>query len=138
MLDLFQHLIPFVLRPRNKPDLERISPGFGVTELHFWDSHGYYMPPAYSVWEEFGDDSLPTDTVVVRLLGADRYGIEKKTRKHWTEIVDPQDGTINQTSELIKERLPRKFDVYANFNNRLEGSAPLSIQKLLATIARWS
>ncbi len=30
MPDLFQHLIPFVLRPRNKPDLERISPGFGV------------------------------------------------------------------------------------------------------------
>ena len=38
MLDLFQHLIPFVLRPRNKPDLERISPGFGMTEQHFWDS----------------------------------------------------------------------------------------------------
>ncbi len=96
---------------------------------------GYYMPSAYSVFEKFGKASLPTNTVVVRLLGADRQGIEKKTRKHWTEIVDPRDKTIEEISELLKKLLPQKFDIYANFNNHLEGSAPLSIEKFILTLA---
>ena len=97
---------------------------------------GYYMPPASDVFEKFGAASLPTKTVVIRLLGADRQGIEKKTRKHWTEIVDPRDKTIEKISELVRKLIPKKFDVYANFNNHLEGSAPLSIQKLLQALAK--
>ncbi len=97
---------------------------------------GYYMPPASGVFQKFGTASLPTKTAVIRLLGSDRQGIEKKTRKHWTEIVDPRDKTIEEISELIKKLIPKKFDVYANFNNHLEGSAPLSIQKLLEVLAR--
>lgn len=97
--------------------------------------HGYYMPPAYGVFEKFGTAALPTKTVAIRLLGADRQGIEKKTRKHWTEIVDPQDKTIKGISELVKKLIPQKFDVYANFNNHLEGSAPLSIERFIASLA---
>ncbi len=96
---------------------------------------GYYMPSAYSVFEKFGAASPPTETVVIRLLGADRQGIEKKTRKHWTEIVDPRDKTITEISELLRKLIPQKFDVYANFNNHLEGCAPLSIEKFIAALA---
>ncbi len=92
---------------------------------------GYYMPSAFSVFEKFGDASLPTNTIVVRLLGLDRQGIEKKTRKHWTEIVDPRDKTIEEILGVLKKLLQQKFDVYANFNNHLEGSAPKSVQKLV-------
>ncbi len=96
---------------------------------------GYYMPPAYGVFEKFGTDSLTSNTVVVRLLGSDRQGIEMKTRKHWTEVVDPRDKTIKEISELVKKLIPKKFDVYANFNNHLEGSAPLSIARLVRLLS---
>ena len=97
---------------------------------------GYYMPPAYGVFEKFGKASLPTKTVVVRLLGSDRQGIEKKTRKHWTEVVDPRDKTIEEISDLVKKLIPEKFDVYANFNNHLEGSAPQSISKFIRLLEK--
>ncbi len=97
---------------------------------------GYYMPPAFEVFEKFGTASLPTKTVVVRLLGTDRQGIEKRTRKHWTEIVDPRDKTIKEISEIVKKLIPKKFDVYANFNNHLEGSAPLSIEKFIKALMK--
>jgi uncharacterized protein YecE (DUF72 family) len=96
---------------------------------------GYYMPSAASVFEKFGKVSLPTKKVVVRLLGPDRQGIEKKTRKRWTQIVDPRDKTIGDIAELVLKLIPEKFDVYANFNNHLEGSAPLSIAKFVSALA---
>lgn len=92
---------------------------------------GYYMPSAASVFEKHGKASLPVKNVVIRLLGADRQGIEKKTRKRWTQIVDPHDKTIGEVADLVLKLIPQKFDVYANFNNHLEGSAPLSIAKFV-------
>lgn len=92
---------------------------------------GYYMPSPFSVFEKFGYASLTTSNVVIRLLGPDRQAIEKKTRKHWAEIVDPRDKTIKDISQLVRKLIPAKFDVYANFNNHLEGSAPLSIARFI-------
>ncbi len=93
------------------------------------------MPPAYGVFEKFGTDSLTSNTVVVRLLGSDRQGIEMKNRKHWTEVVDPRDKTIKEISELVKKLIRKKFDSCADFNNHLEGSAPLSIAKSVGLLA---
>ena len=95
---------------------------------------GYYMPSAASVFEKYGEASLPVKNVVIRLLGADRQGIEKKTRKRWTQIVDPRDKTIGEVAGLVLKLIPQKFDVYANFNNHLEGSAPLSIAKFVQAL----
>lgn len=97
---------------------------------------GYYMPSAYGVYQIFGNASLPTRKVVVRLLGADRQAIEKKTDSHWTKIVEPRDQKIKEVSDFAKSLLPQKFEVYANFNNHLEGSAPLSIAKLIELLGR--
>lgn len=141
----FDYLGPFL---QDLPDgyvyaIEIRNPNYLKPEyFRFLKSHnvghvfvdGYYMPSASSVFEKFGAASLPTRTVVVRLLGADRQGIEKKTRKHWTEIVDPRDKAISEISEMLRKLIPQKFDVYANFNNHLEGSAPLSIEKFITAL----
>ncbi len=92
---------------------------------------GYYMPPVAGIYEKFGDLALTCDNVVIRLLGADRQGIEKKTNKKWTEIVEPRDEALKEIAEFVSKLIPLKFDVYANFNNHLEGSAPLTIKKFL-------
>ncbi len=94
------------------------------------------MPPASDVFEKFGAASITTRSAIIRLFGADRQGKEKRTCKHRTEIVDPRDKIIADISELGKKLIPKKFDDYANFNNHLEGSAPLSIQKVLEALAR--
>ena len=131
-LDSLPSEIPFAIETRN--------PNYLKTEyFDFLKSHntghvfvdGYYMPAAANIFEEHGRASLPTRYVVVRLLGSDRQGIEKKTRKRWTQIVDPRDKTIKEIAEFVKRLLPQKFDVYTNFNNHLEGSAPLSIAKFV-------
>lgn len=96
---------------------------------------GYYMPSAASVFEKCGSASVPAKNVVIRLLGSDRQAIEKKTRKRWTQIVDPRDKTIKEIADLALKLIPQKFDVYANFNNHLEGSAPLSVAKFISALA---
>ncbi len=97
---------------------------------------GYYMPPAYSVFEKFGPVSIPTEKAVIRLLGSDRQAIEKKTRKRWVEVVEPRDKTINEISQFVRKLFPKKYEVYANFNNHLEGSAPLSILKFIEALMK--
>ncbi len=97
---------------------------------------GYYMPSAASVFEKHGSASLPGKNVVIRLLGSDRQAIEKKTRKRWTQIVDPRDKTIEEIAALVMKLIPEKFDVYANFNNHLEGSAPLSVSKFISALSK--
>jgi uncharacterized protein YecE (DUF72 family) len=97
---------------------------------------GYYMPSAASVFGKHGTDSLPAKNVVIRLLGSDRQGIEKKTRKRWTQIVDPRDKTIAEIADMVLKLIPEKFDVYANFNNHLEGSAPLSVSKFISALLK--
>ncbi len=97
---------------------------------------GYYMPSATSVFEKHGSASSPGKNVVIRLLGSDRQAIEKKTRKRWTQIVDPRDKTIGEIAALVLKLIPEKFDVYANFNNHLEGSAPLSVAKFISALSK--
>ncbi len=96
---------------------------------------GYYMPPVADLFAKHGKATLPTEEVVIRLLGSDRQEIEKTTRKRWTQIVDPRDKTINEIAKLVLDLIPEKFDVYANFNNHLEGSAPLSVAKFVEALS---
>lgn len=143
MSAFFDHAGPFLdkLPDQFNYGIETRNPNYLKNEyFEFLKSHhtghvfadGYYMPPVAAVFEEHGKSSLPTKTVVIRLLGADRQGIEKKTRKRWTRIVDPRDKTLKEISEFVARLIPEKFDVYANFNNHLEGSAPLSISKFVS------
>lgn len=89
---------------------------------------GYYMPPVWSVFNEFKDQIK--STAVIRLHGPDRSGIEQKTGSIWNQIVEPKDEEIDKVSEIIHYLNNKKVDTYVNVNNHYEGSAPLTIRKI--------
>lgn len=90
--------------------------------------HGYYMPPVWNTFNEFNDHIK--DTVVIRLHGPDRSGIEKRTGSIWNQIAEPKDEELDKISEMIYYFNQKKIDAYINVNNHYEGSAPLTIKKI--------
>ena len=92
---------------------------------------GYYMPDIRDVYEKHAPHIQGTS--IIRLLGPDRQGIEEKTQKSWDKIVLPRDDEIAGIAKLIKKMVARSgMDIYLNVNNHYEGSAPITIQKMLA------
>lgn len=98
---------------------------------------GGYVPPPYSIYEKHGDACLTTRTVTMRMLGSDRLGIEKKTGKHWTKVVEPRDKSIDDAAKFAAKLFPGHYDIYANFNNHFEGSAPLSIRTMIKILKKY-
>jgi uncharacterized protein YecE (DUF72 family) len=89
---------------------------------------GYYMP---SVKEVFGKYSRYFNHLtVIRLMGSDRAGIEKRAGNKWDVIVDSRDGELPDIVAVVKALESRGVKVYVNVNNHYEGSAPLTIRKL--------
>jgi uncharacterized protein YecE (DUF72 family) len=88
---------------------------------------GYYMPPIWNTFNEYKD--YIKDTVVIRLHGPDRSGIEKITGGDWNKIVAPKDEELNKVAEIVHYFKNKKVDIYLNVNNHYEGSAPLTINK---------
>ena len=93
---------------------------------------GYFMPDIVGLYEKYGD--LIRNTVVIRLHGPDRTGIEKITKGEWNKIVDPKDEQLKNIAAVIRDLQKRKVDIYLNVNNHFEGSAPLTIRKILKMI----
>lgn len=93
---------------------------------------GYYMPQFSKVFE-IAENYL-NNSVIIRLHGYDRKGIEKKTNEQWNKIVEPKDDELKIIAELTKILLNKKIDVFINVNNHYEGSAPLTINKLKSLI----
>lgn len=89
---------------------------------------GYYMPQITEVYEQH--KSFFNDSVVIRLHGYDRKGIEKKTNKIWNTIVDSKDSELTSIVKMFLELFDKDVEVYANVNNHYEGSAPLTIEKI--------
>lgn len=90
--------------------------------------HGYYMQP---VWDSFNNfKELIKDTVVLRLHGPDRKGIESKTGGDWSKIVESKENEIPKITTIIQFLLMNEVDVFVNVNNHYEGSAPLTIKKI--------
>ena len=89
---------------------------------------GYYMPPIGDIYKKYSDfiDKL----TVIRLMGADRKGIELKSNSKWGVIVEPKDGELPDIVSILKELEERKVMVFLNINNHYEGSAPLTIKKI--------
>ena len=88
---------------------------------------GYYMPRIYETFEKF--TPYFKNSLVIRLHGFDRKGIELKTNKVWNEIVDTQED-LAKILEMINVLLDSKIDLYLNVNNHFEGSAPLTIERI--------
>ena len=89
---------------------------------------GYYMPPITSLYERCAPSLR--GTVVIRLHGPDREGIEKATGENWDRIVAPKDGELPGIVEMIHDMKGRGLTVFLNVNNHYEGSAPLTIERL--------
>lgn len=97
-------------------------------KISFVFLHGYYMPPIYETYKNYCD--LIKNAAVIRLLGFDRKGIEKKTNKIWNALIDPQDEDIDKIVDMLISLKSKEVDLYMNVNNHFEGSAPLTIKKL--------
>jgi uncharacterized protein YecE (DUF72 family) len=89
---------------------------------------GYYMPPVTEVYKKH--EEYIRDLAVIRLMGADRSGIELRAGNKWNAVIDPKDNELPGIVEMIKALEERKADVYVNINNHYEGSAPLTIKKI--------
>lgn len=91
---------------------------------------GYYMPHIQEVYDR--SEELLRGTSVIRLLGPDRQGIEKTTRKSWHKVVASKDAEIPGIAKLIRKMVDQSgMDIYLNVNNHYEGSAPMTIDKML-------
>lgn len=90
---------------------------------------GYYMPSIVELYIRWRDELAKHDTVVIRLHGPNRQGIEKHTGKVWDRIVAPKPDELSAIAGVTKDLLGRGVNVYVNVNNHYEGSAPLTIER---------
>jgi uncharacterized protein YecE (DUF72 family) len=93
---------------------------------------GYYMPPVWGIAEKFG--GRLAETVIIRLMGRDRRGMEEKSGDHWDRVLEPKDGELDLIVPMAARMRKRGKRVYININNHYEGSAPLTAQKILARL----
>jgi uncharacterized protein YecE (DUF72 family) len=95
---------------------------------------GYYLPPVSQTFETAR--RWLRDPVIIRLMGPDRQGIEKITKKKWNEVVQPMDDTLDRVAEIVLTLVADGHQVIVNINNHFEGSAPITIRKLQERVAR--
>jgi len=86
------------------------------------------MPPIFETCKRYGH--FVRDSVVVRLHGLDREGIERETGETWNQIVAPKDEHLERLVEMMRDMTDRSLTVYLNINNHYEGSAPRTIERL--------
>jgi uncharacterized protein YecE (DUF72 family) len=73
---------------------------------------------------------------VVRLHGPDREGMEKATGESWDRIIAPRDTELDRVVAMINDMRGRSMTIYLNVNNHYEGSAPLTIERLVERLRR--
>ncbi len=90
---------------------------------------GYYMPRIAEVVSKLDIRTAPFS--VIRLHGPGRAEIEEQTGGVWDKIVEPKDEGLKVTLDIVTQNLEAGVDTYVNVNNHYEGSAPLTIARLL-------
>ncbi len=93
---------------------------------------GYFMNP---VWEVF-ETAKPflENTIIIRLHGEDRKGIEERSGGIWDQILMHRDAELVKLKEMLAYLQSKEVDIYLNVNNHYEGSAPRTIQKILSML----
>jgi uncharacterized protein YecE (DUF72 family) len=91
---------------------------------------GYYMPSILPLYERVRDLLAAQETVIIRLHGPDRQGMEERTGSRWDQIVAPKDDELAGVAAMARDLLGAGVRVYINVNNHYEGSAPLTIARL--------
>ncbi len=90
---------------------------------------GYYMPPVAETYSKFKEHIK--NLCVIRLHGPDRKGIEKVSNENWNQIYINRDKEIESIVQMIKDLQNEEVDLFVNVNNHFEGSAPLTIQRII-------
>jgi uncharacterized protein YecE (DUF72 family) len=121
--------LPIAVEPRNPNWIDRryfeFLAGNGLFHVFL---EGYYMPSLFDAWRKHG--SLVRGSVVMRLHGPDREGMEKQTGERWDRVVAPKDEDLSRLVQMVKDMRDRGLTIYLNINNHYEGSAPLTIERL--------
>jgi len=94
---------------------------------------GYYMPPIGGIFDRFAPDTA--DFSIIRLHGGDRQQIERDAGEVWDRLISPKPEAIRAAARIVRANARRRVLTYVNVNNHLEGSAPLTIQRLLEAVA---
>jgi uncharacterized protein YecE (DUF72 family) len=93
---------------------------------------GYFMPPISEVVDKF--NVRTANFSVIRLHGPDRADIEERTGSIWNRIVDPKDRGLKRAVDLVRANAGSNMTTYINVNNHYEGSAPLTIERLIGLL----
>jgi uncharacterized protein YecE (DUF72 family) len=122
--------LPCAIEPRNPHWLdERYFAFLAEKNLCHVFLQGYYMPPMEETWRKHGH--MLRGAAVVRLHGPDREGMEKLSGESWDRIIAPKDQELARVVDMVNDMRDRSLTVYLNVNNHYEGSAPLTIERLL-------
>jgi uncharacterized protein YecE (DUF72 family) len=95
---------------------------------------GYYMPPIDRIFERFHPETA--DFSIIRLHGVDRKQIETDVGEVWNRLASPKPQAVEAAAKIVRANARRRILTYVNVNNHLEGSAPLTVQRLLDVLAR--
>lgn len=90
---------------------------------------GYWMEDLSSALSYF--EATDGNTLCIRLHGDDRSGIEQQTGNTWNKLVGNRDEEIASIAPTLVRLAKQGRIIFVNVNNHYEGSAPLTIDKLL-------
>ncbi len=96
---------------------------------------GYWMPRLADLVAEHTEILHQFPAVVIRLMGEDRGDIERVTGKTWNRIVKPHDVELDQVAEILRQFRGAGVRSFVFVNNHYEGSAPLTIDRLLERLS---
>jgi uncharacterized protein YecE (DUF72 family) len=92
---------------------------------------GYWMPQLADLWRKLERQIRAFSEIVIRLHGTDREGIEQETKESWDQIIRPKDKELAEIAAMVSELQSSAKGLYVNVNNHYEGSAPLTIDRLI-------
>jgi uncharacterized protein YecE (DUF72 family) len=124
--------LPIALEPRNGNYL-------GPSYFSFIKEHGLihvfsekqFMPHIWEIHDRY--KAYIGSKTVLRLLGGDRKEMEEKTHEKWDAIVESREDALKRIAQMVVEMLNGAY-VIINVNNHFEGSAPLTIRRLIAEL----
>ena len=124
--------VPVAIEPRNTDFLNRDY--FKVLSennaAHVF-SQKQNLPNVYDVYAAHKD--WVTGRSVIRLMGDDRKAIEDLTKEKWNQIVIDR-PEIMSIVDMAKALALTNSMTFLNVNNHFQGSAPKTIERLLADI----
>lgn len=93
---------------------------------------GYYMPTIFSLYKKYRD--FMENFAVIRLMGGDRSAIEEKSGGNWNQIWESKEEELDRLADMMKDLIIKKVRLFVNVNNHYEGSAPLTIARIVSRL----